>query len=377
VKTDRFQQLQQLFEQALEVPVERRQQWCVDACADNGDLLDPLQRLLARHLRIENAQTMRPMAVVQQALDARSDDERMPQHQVGRFTLQEEIGRGGMGRVFRAIRVEQGLTQEVAVKILRREVLSDPVIKRFMVERQVLAALNHPGIARLLDAGEAADGTPFVAMELIRGEPLLAYCSKHALGMAARLALFRQVLAAAAHAHRNLIVHRDIKPGNVMVDDTGQVKLLDFGIAKPLLGAASETATADRYLTPAYAAPEQFTNSSIGVACDVYALGALLYELLSGQPPFVLDERTTAEAERLILSTPPPALERAAELPDAEVRQRLGISDLRAWRRQLRGELDSIVQRALRKRITSRVGRYSPPAPIACIACASSSAAIA
>jgi tetratricopeptide (TPR) repeat protein len=348
VSTERFQRLQDLFDQALEIAPGEREAWCRAQAGSDGTLATELLRLLDRNERVKDAPTQVPIELVEHALESRSDSLRMPERRIGRYLLVEEIGRGGMGRVFRAERVDPGLTQEVAIKIVRRDVLSAPVLKRFLVERQMLAALNHPGIARLLDAGEAADGTPFVAMELVRGEPLLDHCARHALGCNQRLALFRQILAAVAHAHRNLVVHRDIKPGNVLVDENGQVKLLDFGIAKAL-ASADETVTAERFLTPAYAAPEQLIGANASVAADVYSLGALLYELLSGRPPFDLQGRSAADAERLILDTPPPALDRATGGDAAALSARLGIADLDAWRRQLRGDLDCIVQRALRK----------------------------
>jgi eukaryotic-like serine/threonine-protein kinase len=219
----------------------------------------------------------------------------------------------------------------------------------------MLARLDHPGIARLLDAGETQDGTPFVAMELIRGRTLLDYCSEKQLGIAARVGVFRQVLAAVSHAHRALVVHRDIKPSNVMVDDEGRVRLLDFGIAKALLEDTSATATADRYFTPAYAAPEQVVGGPITVACDVYALGALLYELLCGSAPFQVAGKRAAEIERLILATPPRAMD---QMLDTKLAPERGfgqsIEARRTWRKALRGDLESIVQRALRKEPDAR-----------------------
>ncbi|HET9485368.1 MAG TPA: serine/threonine-protein kinase, partial [Xanthomonadales bacterium] len=254
-----------------------------------------------------------------------------------------------MGRVLRAVRLEHGIEREVAIKFVRRDVLGPATRARFLREHRALATLDHPGIARLLDAGEADDGTPYVAMELVRGEPLLDYCAARSLGLVARLGLFRQVLAAVSHAHRHLIVHRDIKPANVLVDARGHVKLLDFGLAKALDVDVGETATVERFLTPAYAAPEQLRGDPAGIGCDIYALGALLYELLSGSAPFRLEGRTAAEIERLVLVTPPASLERGDGTSDTARARRLGIAKWHAWRRQLRGDLDGIVLRCLRK----------------------------
>jgi eukaryotic-like serine/threonine-protein kinase len=346
---DRFRHLQELFDQALAVPVEDRAEWCRSRADIDSALREQLMRLLQRDQQLKHTPTQRPSEIGVEALEHVSDAKSMPRRRIGRYEIMEEIGRGGMGRVFRALHIELGMTHEVAIKVVRREMLRGPVLRRFMVERQLLAALNHPGIARLLDAGEAADGTPFVAMELVRGEPLLAYCAQNKLDLEARLGLFRQVLAAVSHAHRNLVVHRDIKPGNVMVDREGRVKLLDFGIAKPLSAAADETATAERYFTPAYAAPEQLTGASASVAVDVYSLGALLYELLSGRPPFDFEGRTAGEVERLLLSTPPGTMEQTVETDRRLATSRLGVEDIVPWRRRLRGDLEAIVQCALRK----------------------------
>jgi predicted Ser/Thr protein kinase len=349
VTTDGFRRLQELFDQALAVPADARADWCYARDDIEPALREQLMRLLQRDHQLKHTSTLRPAELGAEALEHASDQIRMPRRRIGRYEVMEEIGRGGMGRVFRALHIELGMTREVAIKIVRRDMLRDPVLKRFMVERQLLAALDHPGIARLLDAGEAADGTPFVAMELVRGKPLLTHCAERKLDIRARLELFRQVLAAVSHAHRNLVIHRDIKPGNVMVDQESRVKLLDFGIAKPLSASASETATAERYFTPAYAAPEQFRGAAASVAVDVYSLGALLYELLGGRPPFAFDGLLASEVERLIIGTPPVALDQSLTSDAEHAALRLGIDDVRSWRRALRGDLDAIVQRALRK----------------------------
>jgi serine/threonine-protein kinase len=270
----------------------------------------------------------------------------------GAYVLLDEIGQGGMGRVFRAVREDAGVRQEVAVKLLRREMIDTEMLARFQAERRILAGLNHPAIARLLDFGETDDGIPYVAMELVRGEPIIEHCARFGLDLRERLALFQQVLAAVAHAHRNLIVHRDIKPANILVGESGQVKLLDFGIAKALQAPSEATATQMRYLTPNYASPEQFVGGPISVMTDVYALGAVLYELLTGRPPLRLDGLSAAEIENSVLHRPPETLERAANSAGDAVS--LGRDDLASWRRSLRGDLDSIAQKALRKEPSGR-----------------------
>lgn len=350
---EQFRKVRALFDEALQVAPDERQAWCEEACAGDASALAELQRLLARDANLQRTPTVPAAELVATALDA-SDRKRLSGMQVGRYTLVSELGQGGMGRVFLALREDAGVRQEVAVKLLRREMIDTALLERFHAERRILAGLSHPAIARLLDFGETADGIPYVAMELVRGMPITQYCAERQLGLPQRLKLFRQVLAAVAHAHRNLIVHRDIKPANVLVDDEGQVKLLDFGIAKPLQAGNAATQTGQRYLTPGYAAPEQFLGGDISVMSDVYGLGALLYELLAGRPPIALDVGTAAELERRVLHVPPEALERAAA-SDASTREALGCADSKAWRRSLRGDLDAIVQKALRK---EAAGRY-------------------
>lgn len=335
----RFRQLEALFDAALMVPVAQRPAWAAAECAGDAELERELLALLANDERLARARTANPLHIGERALDAALDAETATGGRLGPYHLREEIGRGGMGRVVRAVRYEGGVEREVAVKFVRRELLDESTRRRFRQELRALASLDHPGIARLLEGGTAEDGTPYVVMELVRGEPLLAYCAKRRLGIRARLELFRQVLAAVAHAHRNLIVHRDIKPANVLVDARDQTRLLDFGLAKPMHADAAETATGERYFTPAYAAPEQLRGESTGVGCDVYSLGALLYELLAGVPPFRFEGRTAAEIERLILAVPPEPLERAA----------VGSACRTTQHRQLGGDVDAIVQKALRK----------------------------
>lgn len=278
--------------------------------------------------------------------------------EVGPYRVLEEIGSGGMGRVYRAVRDDGAFEREVAIKLIRRDLVSSKSMERFAEERRVLAALDHPGIVRLLDAGTLADGAPYVAMELVRGETLIQYCDARRLGLRERVALFRQVLDAVSHAHRHLIVHRDLKPDNILVDAAGQVRLLDFGIAKALDSDAPSlhTATGDRYLTPAYAAPEQLRGDALSTSCDVYALGLVLYELLTGGHPFADRHLSPAELEREILLQPPPPLSQSPTTLDPDAAGQHGLGDVRAWRRELRGDLDAMVQRALRKEPAARFG---------------------
>jgi len=202
---------------------------------------------------------------------------------IGPYQLHEEVGRGGMGTVWRAERVDGGFDQTVAIKLIKRGMDTNEVIRRFAQERQILSRLDHPNIARLLDGGSTEDGRPYLVMEFIDGSPLLDYCEAQALGERERLGVFRTICAAVQHAHSHLVIHRDLKPRNVMMRETGEVKLLDFGIAKVLEADADETLTRMRPLTPAYASPEQQTGKVMTTASDVYSLGLMLGELVPGQ----------------------------------------------------------------------------------------------
>jgi eukaryotic-like serine/threonine-protein kinase len=292
----------------------------------------------------------------------------MPSH-VGRYRIQRELGRGGMGMVYVGVRDDVDLKQRVAIKVIRRGMDTDDVLRRFAFERKVLSALNHPNIARLYDGGSTDDGRPYFAMELVEGLPIDRYCDRNKLSIDERLKLFRQVCSAVAYAHRNLVVHRDIKPANIIVTIDGVPKLLDFGIAK-LLNPAVAMVTSDltspdlRIMTPEYASPEQVRGEQITTASDVYSLGVLLYELLTGHRPYHIKERVRAELERIICEEEPErpstAVSRVDELPaeqpetgpttvtpEAVSKARNARPD--TLRRRLAGDLDNIVLMAMRK----------------------------
>jgi non-specific serine/threonine protein kinase/serine/threonine-protein kinase len=259
-----------------------------------------------------------------------------------------------MGTVYEAARDDEHFQQRVAVKLIRRGLDSDPdILRRFHNERQILASLNHPNIARLFDGGTTEDGRPYFAMEYVEGRPLDEYCASAGLDTAARLRLFRTVCAAVAYAHRNLVVHRDLKPSNIVVTADGTVKLLDFGIAKLLAHdedpATTQTATRHGAMTPAYASPEQVRGLRITTASDVYSLGVVLYELLTGRRPYDLDGRRADEMARVVCEAEPQrpsTLAVQTTQPDARRSTRPAGASLR---RQLRGDVDNIVLLALRK----------------------------
>jgi eukaryotic-like serine/threonine-protein kinase len=334
--------LQSLFAEALELPPAGREAFLRQVCGNDTALLQELRNLLAADERLTSMTAQPAVPAIASAMRSLAPAS-MTGQRVGAFELREELGHGGMGRVYRAERVDGTVTQEVAIKFVRRELLDANTLRRFQLERQLMATLDHPNIARLIDAAELEDGTPYFVMEYVSGVPITTYCARQALGLRDRLSLLRRVCAAVAEAHRELIVHRDLKPGNILITGNGTPKLLDFGIAKPLgVGMANEeTGTAQRYFSPQYAAPEQIGGAPVGIACDVYALGLLAYELVSGRRAYELQGLTTGQIERLILSIPPAppsaALARNDDAPPG----------IRA--RQLRGDVDGIVQRCLRK----------------------------
>ncbi|HEV8579200.1 MAG TPA: serine/threonine-protein kinase [Thermoanaerobaculia bacterium] len=273
---------------------------------------------------------------------------------VGRYRVLREIGRGGMSVVYLAERADDAFQQRVALKVLDRAPRDREARSRFEQERQILASLEHPNIARLLDGGVDGRGVPYIVMELVEGERIDQYCEQHRLSVDERLALFQVVAQAVAYAHRRLVVHRDLKPSNILVTAAGEVKLLDFGIAKLLdpeaagVFAVPPTRTVLRVLTPEYAAPEQVRGEPVTTASDVYQLGLVLFELLTGRRAHDLGGDSLVELERVVCAGEPPRPSRSASSA--------------ALRRRLEGDLDSIVLTALRKEPDRR---YPSPADLA------------
>jgi eukaryotic-like serine/threonine-protein kinase len=258
---------------------------------------------------------------------------------VGPYVIEAEIGRGGMGSVWRARRVDDRFETTVAVKFLHASWIGLQGEQRFRSEGQLLGRLDHPNIARLIDAGVLDATHPYLVLEYVEGEPIDTHCDKNKLDVAARVTLFLSVLAAVAHAHSHLIVHRDIKPGNIFVTHGGSVKLLDFGIAKLLddeTGSAKLTKSSASALTPQYAAPEQLLGNAVTTATDVYSLGLVLYVLLTGRHPIVTESGSSAQLIQAILTQEPPQASAVAGVPTIQ-------------RRSLEGDLDNILGKALKK----------------------------
>jgi serine/threonine protein kinase len=348
----RWPEAERIVDGVLDLPADARRQRARDACALDPALWQLVERLLAEADRDE------PLVAVDILADEPALDVESPPQQIGPYRVLGQLGRGRMGWVLRAVR-DGSPAPPVALKLLDVRARSREALKRFDRERETMARLQHPNIARLVDGGIAEDRTPYLVMELVEGTRVDAFCDTNHLDVAARLRLFLQVCAAVEYAHSRLVVHRDLKPANVLVDQFGQVKLLDFGIAKWLDGLEADglTQTSHRVLTPAHAAPEQFRGEPVTAATDVYQLGLLLYELLTGRGAHGPSETTPEALQRAVLDTDPEAPSRAVGRLDgvtdqttlsADVAQKRA-STTAALARHLAGDLDAVVLKALRK----------------------------
>ncbi|MCB1033800.1 MAG: serine/threonine protein kinase, partial [Acidobacteria bacterium] len=293
MEAERWRTIKELLYQALELEGDSRDSFLGEACAGDPSLLQEVESLLASHRAarefLEPPSREEPPTTLPEGRDR---DPQPSARRIGAYLVEQELGRGGMGTVYLGRRDDPEYRHPVALKVVARaggsEAASEEISRRFDDERRILTRLDHPNIARILDGGTTEDGQPYFVMEYIEGLPIDRYCDAQRLTLAQRLELFRKVCAAVHFAHQNLVVHRDLKPGNILVSPGGTVKLLDFGIAKILLptGADTElTATVQRRLTPAYASPEQLEGGAITTASDVYSLGVLLYQLLTGRRP--------------------------------------------------------------------------------------------
>jgi serine/threonine-protein kinase len=355
---ERWAAAQQLFEAALDRPAAERAAY-VDASAPDAELAALVHGLLTADAA---EQSGRPLTdVVKDAVADVTAAPRAPLERLGPYRLVSVLGEGGMGAVYLAERDDDEFLQQVAIKVVRG-MLDPERVRQFRTERQILAWLEHPNIARLLDGGTAADGTPYLVMEHVEGVPIDRYADDAGLDVPARLRLFLTVCDAVSHAHRSLIVHRDIKPGNILVTAGGHVKLLDFGIARLALDTAAPEAAGvsqPRMMTPYYASPEVVRGAQVTTAADVYALGVLLHELLTGTRPLRFRTMTSEEVERVVCHVEPDAPSASAvaaddaALPPAERAARRGTTPA-GLRRALAGDLDAIVAAALQKDVTAR-----------------------
>lgn len=334
----RWDRIEAIFFSALERRPADRAGYLSLACAGDAAIHREVEALL-RQLEQDPSFLERPLVDPGGLNLPESPGDQAVPDAVGPYRVVRALGRGGMGDVYLAIRETEELRQQVAVKIIRRGRDTEEVLRRFSLERRILATLHHPHIAQLLDAGATADGRPYFVMEYIDGVPLDEYCASRKLSLGDRLRLLRVICGAVQHAHQHLVVHRDLKPRNILVTRDGVVKLLDFGIGKVLaatesLSPAPPTRTDVRLLTPEYAAPEQIAGGPVTTTTDVYGLGVLLYQLLTGRHPYAEGRSSIADIERAVLEANPVR-------PSKAVDGREG--------RALRGDLDTIVLKALRK----------------------------
>ncbi|MCP3956876.1 MAG: tetratricopeptide repeat protein [bacterium] len=361
----RQQQVLEVLDATLASPPMERSEFLDQACGDDEELRREVESLLELE---DDADEFLPRPAMASLTDTQPLEKGL---RIGPYRVVELLGRGGMGAVYRATR-QDDFEKDVAIKLVQRDLIKEAVVRRFLNERQILARLEHPSIAQLLDGGTTEDGRPYLVMEYVHGEPIDEYCDDHALSVRQRLKLFVKVCSPLAFAHRNLVVHRDLKPGNILITDEGEPKLLDFGIAKLL---ASEEAMlgdltqgSEQPMTPRYASPEQVKRQPITTASDIHALGSLLYKLLTGRLPCELESCRFGEIPWRICEQEPtrPSVAVGREekakttagmrhwTPESVSRTREG--DPKRLRRRLAGDVDAIVLKALRKEPHRRYG---------------------
>ncbi|MCR9279362.1 MAG: serine/threonine protein kinase [Pseudomonadaceae bacterium] len=321
--------LLELVEQALDMPTADRDDWLMIHCPE------PLKAKAQRMISAADGPTSESDDAV--TLIVKAAEQQLSGQRIGAYDIVELLGEGGMGQVYLAERADGSFDQQVAIKVIRASAVGSRAVAQFLSERQILSDLAHPNIAALLDGGQTDDGMPYVVMEFIDGLPLDVFIRERQLELNARLELFLQICSAVEHAHRALVIHRDIKPSNILVDNNGTPKLLDFGIARSLAPRQDDQDTVAMLLTPAYASPEQVTGEPLTTATDIYSLGVVLYQCLTGERPYETDSLSPAQYERVITQVSPDA-------PSARAHERNADN----WQ-ALRGELDAVVLKAMAK----------------------------
>ncbi|HZG43741.1 MAG TPA: serine/threonine-protein kinase, partial [Longimicrobium sp.] len=351
VTPERWRRINDTLDEALDLAPDQRDGFLARACGDDAALRTEVEQLL-RSCESTGGLLDAPAPGLAAAL-ADGEPGVSEGTLVGPYRIVRELASGGMGTVYLAERDDPRLRQRVALKMVRQGLHADYLVRRFLEERQILASLEHPGIARLLDGAVTAAGVPWFAMEYVEGVPLDEYCDRHRLGVDERLRLFAQVCDAVQYAHRNLVAHRDLKPSNILVTESGQPKLLDFGIARLVAGGEApadgeRTAIGPRLLTPEYASPEQLRGEPVSTVTDVYSLGVILYGLLTGRRPYRPRGESRWELPGALLGPPerPSALAAAGEEAGEAAASR-GTTPARLARR-LMGDLDAIVLKAMR-----------------------------
>ncbi len=365
MENHRWREIERIFDEMLELPETEQTAFLAQACRDDESLQREVTSLLVAHRQANGF--LGSQAAPISAKQALEDSVTLTTQRIGAYQLLRELAQGGMGTVWLAERADEQYQQQVAIKLLKTE--HPDIAHRLRHERQILASLNHPNIARLLDGGTTDSGQPYLVMEYIEGVPIDVYCQQQQLSLRERLQLFRQVCSAVQYAHQHLIIHRDLKPANILVTADGTPKLLDFGIAKllqPDLMQSFQTQAGQTPMTPAYASPEQVRNETLTTTSDVYSLGVVLYELLTGRSPYQLTTNTFGELAKAICEqepTRPSAQEGEKEgqwerattgQGDPSSRSVTPSLPLSFSPSQLRGDLDSIVLMALRKEPNER-----------------------
>jgi serine/threonine protein kinase len=372
---ERRDAIRQLFSEALHVPVSDRLAFLAEQCRSDAELLRAVESLLADP---STQLISTPGSPLRRETDTQlKDSENLslaahPRQRIGPYDLVREIGQGGMGSVYMAVRTDGVHHQTVALKMVRPEAGRIDVIERFRQEREILASLDHPNIARLWDGGTTPEGLPYFVMDYVAGQPIDEYCDAQCLTVEARLKLFQDVCSAVEYAHGRGIVHRDIKPSNILVNDQGQVKLLDFGIAKlirpePDSVTGCLTRTGMLLMTPQYASPEQVKGEKVGFASDIYSLGTVLYELLTGHRPYRLRSRLAHEIVRVVCEEDPIRPSRAVSQTEErssgagnfvpvnpQIVSRARGTTPRDLQRNLMSGLDNVVLKAMRKEPAKR-----------------------
>jgi serine/threonine protein kinase len=368
---ERWARLQDAFHRLVDCPLNERPQMLELLCGNDAELRAEVEAMLASDSVGEERLREAIGGAVVHVVEGQRN--RHIGTVLGAYRIIGVLGHGGMGTVYLAQRADHQFEQRVAIKMVEQMAVHPQLRTRLRAERQILASLDHPDIARLVDGGETPDGVPYLVIEYIDGKPIDEYCDALKLPLRERLQLFERVCSAVDYAHRNLIVHRDLKPANILVTPEGHPKLLDFGIAKllhpdPLTHTVAVTRMQDRLLTPEHAAPEQVLGRAITIATDVYTLGVLLYQLLCDRSPYALHNSTAIGLERAICNEDPPrpsslfrtgragAVIEAAGFDARAVAERRGVSTER-WRRQLDGDIDEIVLKAMRRSRASAMRR--------------------
>lgn len=388
---ENWDQVKEIFSQALERHPEERSTFLRQACAGDDTLRAEIESLLSSFDGASNFLEEFPAADLLSA-QAQLLTEKMAGKRIGAYRILREIGQGGMAVVYLGERDDQNYRKQVAIKMVKPGIDTEQILHRFLNERQTLATLDHSNIVKLLDGGSSEDGSPYLVMEHVEGPPIDEYCDENKLSIDERLRLFREVCSAVQYAHEKLVIHRDLKPSNILIASGGVPRLLDFGIAKLLNPDCFQTAlvtrTDSRPMTPEYASPEQIRGQAVSTATDVYSLGVLFFELLSGHRPFHSVGRSLLEMERIVCETDPekPSIvirrteQRTSRdggpstaITPESVSQQRGLQPAELQRR-LRGDLDTIAMKALRKEPERRyasvaefsedVGRYLTGMPV-------------